>query len=132
MNIVLMLGLGITGFLLIFMFFKLGDPERKHEHIFLQLILLGFILSVFVLIGKASLDTDDYAYCSWNLNNYTSSGGNVTDMNYAFECPSTTPNTATTFYKLSLWIMRITITYLVIYYIFQLMNYFGIIKKPKE
>jgi hypothetical protein len=122
-----MLGMGIVGFLLIFMFFKLGENEKKHY--LLQLLMLGFILGIFVLIGKAGLDTNDYSYCSWNMKNYTMTGGNVTNMNYAFECPSNPPSTAGTFYKTTTWIMRVTIIYLFIYYFYELMMYFGLIKR---
>jgi hypothetical protein len=130
MNIVLMSGMGIVGFLLIFMFFKLGEGEKKHY--LLQLLMLGFILGIFVLIGKASLDSNDYSYCSWNMKNYTSVGGNITDMNYSFECPNNPPNTAGTFYKTTLWIMRVTFIYLFIYYFYELMSYFGLIKRREK
>jgi hypothetical protein len=66
------------------------------------------------------------------MKNYTSVGGNITDMNYSFECPNNPPNTAGTFYKTTLWIMRVTFIYLFIYYFYELMSYFGLIKRREK
>ena len=58
-NYILLASIGVFSFLLLFMFFKLGENKEKNHYI-LQLIILGFLMGLFVIIGKNAIDEKDY------------------------------------------------------------------------
>lgn len=68
MNMVLMVGLGFVGFLLAYLFFNFGKDEISQKHYLLRLLLLGCLFGVFVLIGKAGLDSSQTCEL---VNNFT-------------------------------------------------------------
>lgn len=106
---VLVAGIGIIGFLLAYLFFKLEDD--KHQ--FLRLLMLGCLFGVFVLVGKVSLDSG--VVCSLTLSNTTEFNSTIF-FEYGTVCHSVSEaNTGLTFYKLTLWIVRLLSAYLLIF-----------------
>lgn len=67
-NIVLLIGLGVIGFLLAYLFFNFGKDEISQKHYLLRLLLIGCLFGVFVLIGKAGFDSTQTCEL---VNNYT-------------------------------------------------------------
>ena len=124
-NPTILIGIGIVTFALIYMFFRLGDKAtEKNNHFPLQLLMLFLILSCFTLIGKVVIDDKDY--CSWNVVNSTTTGA-TTIYGYDYQCESNTSNTPDTFYKLVLWVFRLVGLYVLIYIIYYILNWFGIV-----
>jgi hypothetical protein len=122
----LIIGLGIVGFLIAYLFFQSKDEK---EHLLLRILLLGILFGVFVLIGKASLDST--TQCSLELNQ-TVTDGNTTNYSYAPICYSVTENTtALTFYKVTLWIVRLISLYLLVYFIWHVWKWFSAIISGK-
>lgn len=149
-------GLGIVGFLLVFMFFKFEN--KQHE--FLRLLLLGCLFGVFILLGKTAIDgtetcelVNNYTYNSHIYgNNFTYPNGTATyhwdyagsgvpptadegvflfhlweEKDFEVICyTNTSSNTANTFYKLTLWIVRLITGYLLVYLIWYI---FGWVKE---
>lgn len=119
-NFALLVGLGIFAFLLVYMFFKLGE-RGDGKHYVLQVLMLGFILLVFVLIAKATMDEKDY--CSWNVVNSTTVGTyNV--YNYDYLCKTNTHNTTDSFYETVMWVVRVVGFYMFFYFIYEVIKYF--------
>jgi hypothetical protein len=125
---VLIAGLGVVGLLLIMLFFKLGERE-DNKHFLLQLIFLGFIVFVMILIGKTTIDYNDN--CSWLVTNSTTSGS-LTSYQYSYQCSTNNNNTASSFYDVTVWIFRIVIIYLFLYYAIEAFNYLAFRKKGGE
>lgn len=122
---VLIGGLGVVALILMLLFFKLSDdPDKKH--FFLQVLFLGFIVMVIVLIGKASYDEKDH--CSWLVANSTTSGS-TTSYSYDYTCETNTQTTASLFYRLTTWIMYITIVYIGLYYAYETFMFVAFRKK---
>jgi len=108
---ILMFGVGIVGVLLAYMFFKFEN--QNHE--ILRLLLLGCMISIFVLIGKVGLDSGNS--CDLVLNN-TYEVNTTIYFNYSTVCyDNTEANTGVTFYKLTLWIVRLISAYITVYLI---------------
>ena len=68
MGLELIIGIGITGLLLAYLFFKSNDDKGVGGHFLLRLMLLGCLFGVFVLLGKAGLDSNEVCEL---VNNYT-------------------------------------------------------------
>lgn len=128
-NLTLLVALGIFGFMLLFMFFKLRSDGQESEHFLLQLLVLGFLLGVFVLIGKVGLDDKDF--CSWNVANSTVSG-DVTVYDYDYECSTNTKTTSTNFYSLITWLIRCVVIYVVLFFFYDLTKRLGWIGGKKR
>ena len=128
-NEIILASIGIFTFMLILFFFKLGE-NKKNNHFFLQLIMLSFIMSGFVLIGKVALDSKEN--CSWLPTNSTTLGDN-TDYTFAYLCSPNPNNTSNIFYNNVAWLVGIFGIYVFIYAIYQLLIYFKIVAtKEKE
>jgi hypothetical protein len=128
-NVTLLLALGIFGFMLLFMFFKLRSDGQEKEHFFLQLLVLGFLLGVFLLIGKVGLDDKDF--CSWNVANSTASG-DVTSYVYHYDCEVNTNTTSDTFFVSITWLVRCVVIYVFIFFFLDLLKRFGVIKSKGD
>lgn len=129
-ELVLVLGLlGVT-FALIALFFKLSQ-DKDNTHFLLQLIFLGFIIGLFVLISKTTMDYKDN--CDWLVNstNYNATT-NTTYYNHSYSCNINNNDTSTSFYKLTIWIMRITMIYILLYFAIELFKYFAKKKRGEE
>lgn len=131
-----LVGASVLSFLLILLFVKLGDGAKKDEdgndrnpHVLLQILLLGFILATFVLIGKASLDGSDN--CAWLVNQSIVSGNSST-YTYDYQCENDTKTTSKTFYRLTVWIMYLVGIYVFCYLIYIVLVYFGYLGRPKK
>ena len=121
---------GITAFcfLLIYMFFKLNDVKTKSPdgtkigHFLLQLIVLLFLLSSLILLGKATLDGRDS--CSFVNTNTTIEGG-LTSYNYDYICEADTKNTVNIFYYVVVSFVSLTFLYLFISFIYSVLVFLG-------
>lgn len=120
-GVILINALGILAAILILLFFKLSDADDK-KHFLLQILFLGFIMIIVVLIGKSAVDYKDN--CAWLVKNDTLTG-NTTSYTYDYICDPDTNGTADTFYKVTVWIMRITGIYLFLYLLVESILAFG-------
>ena len=122
-NIVLLVGLGFIGFLLAYLFFNFGKDEISQKHYLLRLLLIGCLFGVFVLIGKAGLDSTQT--CNHVLSNMTLVENNTVELyDYETLCYESDPNnTAKTFYVLTLWIVRLISAYILVYLFYEIFIY---------
>lgn len=119
----------LIGVALILVYLAIKLTERDSSGIgdyAILILLIGFLLGILLLLSKTAVDYEDN--CGWLVNNSTVTG-NTTSYNYAYTCSENTNNTATTFYNLTLWIVRLVTAYVIIGFFFQLFNYFGWWKK---
>lgn len=116
-----------VSFILIALFYVLGQDEETHYA--LKVILLAFILGIIVLLGKVSIDEQNY--CDLVVSNSTVSG-NTTSYSYDRVCEVNANSTASAFYNITLWVMRLVTLYLIISFSFQIFNYFNWKKKGGE
>jgi hypothetical protein len=123
---ILVASLGIIAAVLCFLFWKLSEENSGEKRFPLQVIIFGFLLGVIVLLGKASVDYEDN--CSWLVDNSTTVG-DTTTYGYSYQCSENTNTTATTFYSVTLWIMRVTTLYLFFSFAFELFQWFAWRKK---
>lgn len=135
-NVSVLIGAGIVTFLLLLLFWKLDgskgeNGEKKSNHVLLQILLLGFILAGFVIIGKASLD-DSGSVCSWVVNTSAyNASTDVTTYNYSYNCVDSNVGIGLTFYNLTVWIMRIIGLYIFLYLVYVVLTYFGYLSNKK-
>jgi hypothetical protein len=121
----LIIGMGIVGFLLAYLFFQ-GEDKT---HLLLRILMLGALFGIFVLIGKAGLDSN--TSCEL-LVNASVVDGNSTSFTYEPVCYQITQsNTASIFYNITLWIVRLISLYLVIYFIYEVFKWFARILSGK-
>ena len=125
---ILINSLAIVGALLLILFFKLNEAEDK-KHFLLQLLLLGFVLGIIVLAGKTALDYKDD--CSWLVNNDTVTG-DTTSYNYTYQCHTNENNTASIFYNITVWVMRIVAIYILLYFVYEILVFFGLMGGGKS
>ena len=129
-NLTLLIGIGIFLFTCVYMFFKLSDQQLRAKltdqeapnHFILQLMILFFILSAVVLVGKVSLNSNDD--CSFEVINSTIVG-NTTTYAHDYVCVSNPSTTALTFYKSTLWFMSLILSYIFIYFIYEVLKFEG-------
>jgi hypothetical protein len=122
-NISIILGSAIITFLLAYIYFNLSKQNKEDgqpNHVFLQILLFGFLVFMFVIIGKATIDEKDY--CSWNIANSTVSGSTTT-YGYSYDCEENTNTTALSLFRIVNWIVYLISGYLLIYFIWQLYVY---------
>lgn len=130
MSLELIIGIGITGLLLAYLFFKSNDDKGVGGHFLLRLMLLGCLFGVFVLLGKAGLDSTQS--CDLKIMNETTMN-ETTTFNYDTICYSSTQaNTGLTFYRLNLWIVRLISAYLLIYFFYELFLWLSKIIKGRR
>lgn len=116
MTLTLIIAIASVGFLLAYLFFKTGEEYDKH--FLLRLLLLGCLFGIFVLLGKVGLDSQNT--CDLVMNE-TLVDGNLSTYNYEAVCYDNTQyNTGLTFYKLTLWIVRLLSAYILIYFFYEL------------
>lgn len=76
MGLELILGIGIVGLLLAYLFFKSNDDKGLGGHFLLRLMLLGCLFGIFVLLGKASMDSTETCELVHNYTDNTYVYGN--------------------------------------------------------
>lgn len=131
-GVILISALAIQCAVLVAVFFKLsdrGDEETGFGHFALQILFLGFIVASLVLAGKAAYDYKDN--CDWLVNSSNTVGAS-TSYTYEYTCNTNTSKTALTFYDMSVWIMRITILYLFLFFSYKVFMWFKVQKRGKE
>jgi len=117
MGLELIIGLGIVGGLLAYLFFRMSEKELYDKHFLLRLLLLGCLFGVFILVGKVGLDS--MTQCTVEVSNSTVDGG-VTSFEYEQFCFETPETTGLTFYKLTLWIVRLISAYILVYLFYEI------------
>lgn len=127
---ILVASLGVVAAILCFFFWYLGTYNTDNGTRYpMQIIIFAFLLGVIVLIGKAGLD---YKHnCNWLVDNSTTSGS-TTSYSYSYQCSTNTQNTANIFYDITVWIARITAAYLFLNFAFELITYFGLVKRGQK
>lgn len=114
--------LGVA-FIVIYLAVKLMEREEIGIGDYAALILLvGFLLGILLLLGKTAVDYKDN--CNWLVANSTVSGS-TTSYQYNYTCNTNTQKTASTFYNLTLWIIRLVTAYLVIGFLFTFFQRLG-------
>lgn len=154
MAIGVLVGIGITAFLLLYLMFKLKTDVDAggQNHFILQLLLLFFIIGTIALLGKATMD--ESSNCEW-LTNQTSElyvyGNNFTGYHwdydtgtapdgpqvdaylfhknitydYGYYCSDSINNTGLNFYKTIMWLVRLLFTYIFLYLTYEILKYLG-------
>lgn len=166
MSYVLIAGLGIVGFLLAYLFFNFGKDEISQKHYLLRLLLIGCLFGVFVLIGKAALDSSETCELVHNYTDNVYVYGNslfytngTPRYHWEYEEQSLQPqekedirlfhiyeykdyervcfknndaSTGLTFYRLTLWIVRLISAYILVYLFYEIFMYLNAIIRGKR
>jgi uncharacterized membrane protein YbhN (UPF0104 family) len=135
LSLTLVLAIAAVGFLVSYLFFKTEDNEEYNHHFLLRLLLLGVLFGVFVLLGKAGIDSG--TSCDLVVVNKYDDHSVNPDVNvtYTYDtiCYSNTDaNTAVTFYTLTLWLVRLLTAYILIYFLYEVFKYFERIVRGKR
>jgi len=115
------IGAGIMAFIAVYMFFKLGENTGQ-EHIFYQLLLLGIIMFSILTLGGATFRASN---CDLIPTNSTLSG-NTTIYEYDYICQETPAPISLTFLKVTQWFWRLSLTYIILYFINKTLLYMGV------
>lgn len=134
-SVTLISGLAVVAVILLILFIiirqlDLGNGTTTQYMIMnaLQLILIGFVLGIVVMVGKVGVES--YDNCSWLVLNSTTSG-NMTSYGYDYQCETNTNGTASLFYQMTLWMMRLITLFMILAFAFDTIQYFGEQKKRK-
>lgn len=124
MAIGILIGIGVTMFLLVYIMFKIKTDvdANTQNHFLLQLIILFFIIGLFALLGKATLD--ESINCEWIVDNSTVNN-NVTTYETSYTCSEAQNNTGLNFYKAIMWMVRILFLYVFLYIAYEVLKYLG-------
>lgn len=95
-----MIGIALSGFLILIFMFYLSTGEMKKEHTFFRLLLIIFFFIILILLGKASLDN---CYL-------TSINGAITEV-----CIEHGTQTYNIFFKVTSWLFGIFWVYILVY-----------------
>lgn len=117
----LIIGIGIAGFLMLYLAFKL-----EREHYLLRLILIFFFFYALILIPKAAMDEKNY--CDFVVKNITTSAP-VDHYEYAYLCASNSNTTTSTFYVMITWLLRLFGLYILVYMSYAMFKYWRGINK---
>ena len=111
-------------FLLVYIMFKIKTDvdANTQNHFLLQLIILFFIIGLFALLGKATLD--ESINCEWIVDNSTVNN-NVTTYETSYTCSEAQNNTGLNFYKAIMWMVRILFLYVFLYIAYEVLKYLG-------
>lgn len=130
MSFSVIIGIGIVAFIISYIFFKTDDYDSFRGNVALKILLLGVLLSLFVLVGKATYDSN--TVCELVVTNQTVSGSE-TSFNYESFCyESVSTNTAELFYISTLWIVRLLGSALIIWLFYQIFVYLDSIIRGKR
>lgn len=120
------IGIGVFLFIISYVLFKIGSGETGdgNKHFLLQLLLFFFLFFGIILLGKATLDSNNY--CDTVVNQTVEdSVTNTTTYTYDYVCIENTTSTSLTFYKGTLWLVRIFALYLLIYFTYEVLKFIG-------
>ena len=131
-GIILILGLGIVSFLLLYLAFQCLDQE----HIFLRLIITFFVIYLLFMVSRATegnttqcqpilnqtQTTTTYSYINASQINTTTTNETNT---YGTYCIDDGTSTGSLFYMLMTWFIRIFAVYILVYYIYKVLKYAG-------
>lgn len=106
----LIIGLGITAIVLVYLMMQLDEA-----HIMLKIIILLFLPLVLLLIPSALIS--ERQICEIVISNQTVIG-NMTTNQYTNYCVSPSGSTDKSFLKFSMWYLTITYVYVLVYLIY--------------
>lgn len=134
-SVALIGGLAVVALILLILFIIIrqldlgnGTPTQYMIMNALQLILIGFVVGIIVMVGKIGIES--YDNCSWLVLNSTTSG-NTTTYGYDYACEDNPNGTASLFFQMTLWMMRLIILFMILAFAFDIIQYFGEQKKRK-
>lgn len=128
-NDLLFVGIIALTFLVLYIITRLSFKE-KELNIGLQVLGLGtVIIMLFVLMPKVVLD--DSSFCGITAENITKTGNNMS-IEYTRTCFDNPNTTGTSFYKWSMWILRIIISLAGLYFIIKMVLMLGKIRLKGE
>ena len=116
MSLELIIGIGITAFLLLY--FSSQWDNKEH---FLLKLLIGFLfLGLLILIPKVAIDNPDTCEIVINQTAINSSIVNysVESHTYMQYCVTNTKNTHTIWYKVMMWFLRLFALYIFFYFFY--------------
>ena len=111
-ELVLIAGVGVASFLLLYLAFRCLDKE----HVLWKLITVFFVLFLITIIGKVGYDSS--TYCQLYINNSTDVG-DTTSFGYVEHCFEESNQTYLSFFKITQWIIRVFAMYMFVYYSWQ-------------
>lgn len=114
----IILSIGIVAVLILFL-----SSILHKDHALLKFLLVIFLFILCFLIGKASIDAKDDCSLLLNFTNETENAVNLTEtsFHYSTYCINDTTQTATLFYKTTLWLFRLFGMYAFLYIIYLIM-----------
>lgn len=115
----LILALGIVGFLVAYLFFQ----NKEDNHVALRILMLGVLFGIFILLGKAGIDST--TECEPVLNQTVVNNLTTTYSYDTFCYQKTKSNTASILYKVTLWLVRLLGLYLLVYFIWEFFKWFS-------
>jgi len=112
------IGVGITAFLLFFIYNSL--PE---EHKLLKFFLLMSVLALMLILPKSFGDSQEV--CETVVANSTELNSSVTSYEYESFCFTKETTTTTTFMQTVFWIYRLIIGYIIVYLMWKALEALG-------
>jgi hypothetical protein len=128
LSLSVILAIGAFGFLISYLFFK-TEGEGYGHHFLLRLLLLGILFGVFVLLGSSAMDAS--RDCQWLVTEINTTG-DPHDYSNQYVCLDEPKGYAVTFYKLTLWTIRLLAVYLLIYFLYEVFMYFSRVVSGKR
>lgn len=114
-------GIGIVSFLLFYLSFNL---EKEHTFLKILTLITGVFILIFIAQTTIELDKDCAVLSDGSYSCYYSNGTQVSDYGNR--------NIGTNFFTGLLWYIRILVIYIIVFYSWKMLNYFGFVqKKPK-
>lgn len=124
MSLELIIGIGITAFLLIYFAF-----QWDKEHFLLKLLVSFLFLGLLILMPKAIIDNPDTCdivlnntticpYCCNWTNSTCSVNGSIENYDYTQYCVINIKNTHVIWYTVMLWFMRLFALYIFLYFFY--------------
>lgn len=129
-GLIVILGIGITSFLLLYLAFYCLDKE----HVLLRLLITFFVIYLLFMMSRATqgnttecgdiinqtTTNTQYHYLNASQINYTTTN---TTYTYGEYCIYDSTTSASLFYRLMTWFLRVFAVYLLVYYIYKVLKY---------
>jgi len=130
LSLEVVVGMGVVAFLSLYMVFNLRNSVAEsftdkggNKHFLLQLIFLFLFFGSLLFIGNATMKADG-TVCS--INYYVNgSGHGHPGEHYDYECYSTGNTQGNGFYRAVLWVVRLSMIYVVIYFVWETLKFLG-------
>ena len=136
-NFILIVGLGLVAFLLLYLSFKLDSEDKGQKA--LKFFTVCFVIFLLALIPKVAVDNE--GYCEFVVQNETVyDADNRTDFAYDRICVSNPNATTSIFFTSYMWYIGIFGLWFLVYIIYEVFSYLirlgklgdGMIKKRRR